>query len=456
MLDTIQVKAALSPKLECLFTPKRYKVLYGGRNAGRSWGCARALLILGMKQPIRVLCARELQKSLDESVHRLLEDQIMNDPPTGMALSQFYTVLKTEIKGANGTQFYFEGIKNNTNKIKSYEGVDYCWVEEANKVSRRSWGILIPTIRKKGSEIWLTFNPELAEDYTYRRFVTEADPANSYVIKMTYRDNPWFLTDTEGNEEMLRDAKYDPDHYLNVWEGNCVENLEGAVYANEMRRLRADGRITNVPYDPSVPVDCFWDLGRRDKTAIWCAQRVAMQWRVIDYLEGQFVGDIGYYIKELKALEYNYGTMYLPHDGKSKRQGMKYTIEEQIKGLGMDTQIVPKLGINDGINAARLLLRQCWIDEKNCEDGLKCLRHYRYRVVDGQVSRDPDHDSKEAGWASHGADAFRYMAVMSGTTKLPSSAAQRIVGKLREVMSGGGYLPEAESSPAANHLDWMG
>src|SRR5215469_3476512 len=164
------VSADFPDAFQCLFEPKRYKVFYGGRGGGRSWNFARPLLLIGTQRTTRNLCVRELQKSISESVHLTLADQIQN-----LGLESFYDVQAAKIIGKNGTTFSFEGIKNNVNKVKSYEGIDYCWVEEANKVSRGSWTVLIPTIRKEGSEIWISFNPELETDYTFARFVTAAD-----------------------------------------------------------------------------------------------------------------------------------------------------------------------------------------------------------------------------------------------------------------------------------------
>src|SRR5262249_44110905 len=151
-----------------LFRPKRYKVLYGGRYGMKSWGAARALLMLGTQKPLRILCARELQNSIKDSVHKLLSDQIEI-----LGLREFYDIQQTSIKGVNGTEFSFEGIRHNISKIRSYEGIDICWVEEAVLVSSTSWETLIPTIRKEGSEIWMTFNPELEQDETYKRFVKD-------------------------------------------------------------------------------------------------------------------------------------------------------------------------------------------------------------------------------------------------------------------------------------------
>ena len=414
-----QAAAEFPEKLQALFRPKRFKVLYGGRGAGRSWGIARALLIMGAQRPIRVLCAREFQNSITESVHKVLSDQIEN-----LGLAGFYEIQQTKIIGANGTTFSFEGVKNNTTRIKSYEGIDYCWVEEAVKVSRQSWGILIPTIRKNGSEIWMSFNPELDTDYTYKRFVVSRDEdavatgdgcwesARACVVKMTYRDNPFFPAELV--DEMEADKKRDHDYYLNVWEGHTLQMLDGVVYAKELRRVTEDGRVCAVPYDKTVPVNTYWDLGRADNTAIWFGQRVAMQWRALAYFEDRGE-DISYFIRELQRRPYVYGTCFLPHDAAAKRLGSKLTIEEQLKAAGYRTYVIPRQSITDGINAARLFMGNVWFDEEKCADGLNALRHYRYKVLEApavngrqQLGNEPLHD-----WASDGADAFRYMALAS-------------------------------------------
>ena len=421
------LEAAQFPeKLQCLFVPKRLKVLYGGRGAGRSWGVARALLILGSNRPIRVLCAREFQNSITDSVHKVLADQI-----EALGLSDFYDVQAARIVGKNGTSFAFEGIKNNASRIKSYEGIDYCWVEEAAKVSRASWGVLIPTIRKTGSEIWITFNPELETDYTYSRFVkNRAEGAvelgdgswvseNAFVTKMTWRDNPWFPDVLR--VEMEADKKRDYDHYLNVWEGHCLTMLEGVVYARELRRAQSEGRICVVPYSQEAPVDTFWDLGRRNWTSIWFAQRVGLQYRILAYYQANMTeidfddptGGMGHFIRELQRRPYIYGLHHLPHDAKAKRLGTGKSVEEQLKASvgAKSVTIVPKLSLMDGVNAVRTVFGSCWFDEEKCADGLNALRHYKYKVVEGQYSNEPLHDG--AGFVD-GADAFRYLAVDIG------------------------------------------
>lgn len=438
------IEAEFPEPLQCLFVPKRHKVLWGGRGAGRSWGVARALLLIGTSKVIRVLCVRELQNSISESVHKLLSDQI-----SSLGLDNFYDVQVGKIVGRNGTSFAFEGIKNNTSKIKSYEGIDYCWVEEGNKVSRASWEVLIPTIRTEGSEIWITFNPELESDYTYKRFVKEpsgefvANLANgletteSFVIKMTWKDNPWFPSVLRTELEDLK--KRDEDAYLNVWEGHCRQMLQGAVFAKELRRTLAEDRICKVPWDHETPVSAFWDLGHRDMTAIWFAQRVAMQWRILAYFEDS-QEDIHYYLRHCQSKEWIYDTMYLPHDAKAKRLGQKRTIEATVRAAGFKVQVVPKISAKvNAINAARIIFPNCWFDESECEEGLNRLRHYTYTVKDGQLSEEPLHDDN-----SNGADAFMTLAQAIKAPKRRGLVGERLADR-----------PKSKFIDEAPQLGWM-
>jgi phage terminase large subunit len=416
-----EAKAKFPDKLACLFDPARYKVLYGGRGGAKSWGVARALLILGASRRIRVLCAREIQKSMKDSVHKLLSDQIAS-----LGLAGHYQVLNDEIRGRNGTEFVFAGLRHNVDSIKSKEGIDYVWVEEAQTVSKTSWDKLVPTIRKDGSEIWITFNPELESDETYRRFVL-APPANANVVKVNWSDNPWFPDVLCAEKDALK-AK-DPDAYLTVWEGHCRQTLDGAIYANEIRAATAASRITKVEHVGGKPVHTYWDLGKSDLTAIWFAQVMGLgEFRLIDYYEN-CGKDVAHYVKVLQGKPYIYGDDWLPHDAFADRLGQDKTIAAQFRALGRNVREVPSIGIANGINAARTLFPNCWFDQERCADGLNGLRHYRYKVDPdtGQRSKEPFHD-----WASNPADAFRYFAV---ATKEPQKATER-----RRRAVGGGWM----------------
>jgi phage terminase large subunit len=202
-----------------LFKPKRYKSLWGGRGAAKSWTVAVVLLVEAARRPLRVLCARELQNSIRDSVHRLLSDRIAH---TGLP----FTVTQNEIRHANGSAFLFEGIKHNVTKIKSMEGIDVCWVEEAQGVSEDSWQVLIPTIRKAGSEIWLTWNTNDAKDPTYQRFVANPPP-DCWSLKVGWQDNIWL------SDELRREKDYlysiDPDAAAHVWGGDPRQVSEAQV-----------------------------------------------------------------------------------------------------------------------------------------------------------------------------------------------------------------------------------
>jgi phage terminase large subunit len=208
-----QFKIQLPNKLKFFLEKQaRYKVAYGGRGAGKSESIARCLLIMSLQKKISILCARELQNSIADSVHKLLSDLIAE-----LKLDGFFTITQTSIKNIYGSQFLFKGLKNNINEIKSLKGINYVWVEEAERVSENSWAVLIPTIREEDSEIWVIFNPESADSATYTRFVAKP-PSDSIVTKINWNDNPWFPDVLK--KEMEYDKKVNPEKYDWIWEGN--------------------------------------------------------------------------------------------------------------------------------------------------------------------------------------------------------------------------------------------
>lgn len=412
-------------KLQGLFRRSRYKILYGGRGAGRSWGVARWLILEAAQRHVSILCARELQKSIAESVHKLLASQI-----EAMGLSHFFDIQQSVIRGANGSEFNFEGIRQNVTKVKSYEGVDYCWVEEGQSTSENSWEVLIPTIRKPGSEIIVTFNPDLEDDATYKRFILHTPP-NCQLIFMTWRDNPWF-TETELPAERDELKARNIDLYQWVWEGLCRKNLEGAVYVDELREAEQQSRITKVPYDRSLPVDTFWDLGRSDHTSIWFVQRVGFEWRIIDFYQNR-LKHLDHYLGTLQARPYLIGTLWLPHDAKAKQLGSKMTIEEQARAKFSSVRIVPRVSIKDKVNAARTIFPNVYFDRERCSEGLHALRHYRFEIDPNtkQFSQKPLHDEN-----SDAASAFEYFGLAS---RMPSGAP-------RLKLPGLGWLRKSEES----------
>ena len=399
-------QAEFPAKLSILFDPARYKVLYGGRGGAKSWGIARALLIIGARKPTRILCAREFQTSIRDSVHKLLSDQII-----AMGLIDFYEITQNAIRGKNGTEFSFVGLKNNVSNIKSYEGCDIVWVEEAQTTSKLSWNVLIPTIRKEGSEIWISFNPELETDETYQRFIVNT-PENSIVQRINWSDNPWF-------PETLRlekDALFvrDREAYNTVWEGVCRQTVDGAIFAKEMMQAEFEQRITKVPYDPVKPVLAVFDIGWADATAVWFVQFIGMETRLIRYYETTQT-TISQILAKMQTFGYVYDTLYLPHDAQNKTLAANgRSIEEIVRAAGYNVRIIDRTPIADSINAARTIFPKCYFDRENTHEGLQCLRHYRYDVNPdtGNFSQKPLHDNY-----SHGADAFRYIGLMINEPK---------------------------------------
>lgn len=394
-----EVTAQFPVKLEFLFRPMRYKVAHGGRGSGKSWGFARALLILGAQSQTRVICAREVQKSIKESVHRLLSDQIQ-----ALGLGGFYEVLETEIRGRNGTTFSFSGLASHTvESIKSFEGCDLCWVEEAQSVSKRSWDILTPTIRKADSEIWVSFNPELDTDETYKRFVVNK-PDNCIAVEMNYGDNPWFSDVLE--QERLNCQKHAPEDYDTIWLGRCRSAVVGAIYAKEMEQAQREGRIAHVPHDPKLRTHVVFDLGWNDSMVVSFVQRLHSSVRVIDVIKDSH-RTLDSYAAEIKARSYRLGTVFLPHDGYHKDYKTGKSAEEILRRFGFKVRQVPNTSIEAGIKAARQTLAQSVFDKTKAAPMVDALKRYR-RAINSTTQEPgaPLHDD-----ASHGADNYRYIAL---------------------------------------------
>ena len=415
-----QTIAKFPDKLDFLFEPHRYKVAYGGRGSGKSWSMARALLIKAANEPTRVLCAREIQKSIKQSVHTLLNDQIQ-----ALGLGAFYEVLESEIRGLNGSSFSFAGLATNTvESIKSFEGCDIVWVEEAQTVSKKSWDILIPTIRKPNSEIWVSFNPNIDTDDTYQRFVIDP-PDSAKVVKVNYTDNPWFPEVLE--LERLHSEKTNPD-YNNIWEGDCKAAVDGAIYANEIREAQEGNRITTVPYDPMMKVHVVMDLGWNDSMSVILCQKGISDLRIIGYIEDDH-RTLDSYSAQLKNLSYNWGTMFLPHDGQSKDFKHGISAEEIMKKLGWDIRIVPKADIESGIKLARMNFHRIYFD-KSAQRLVECLKNYR-RSINSATNEPgaPLHDEY-----SHGADAFRYLCTSIESMKNESWSKEKIQYNTRGIV----------------------
>lgn len=421
------MRAQFPAKLKPLFTPGRYKVLHGGRGSGKSWGVARALLILARQRKLRVLCTREIQKSIKDSVHALLSDQI-----EALGFGPEFQILETEIRCLRtGSVFLFAGLAQHTvESIKSFEGCDFVWVEEAQTVSGKSWDVLIPTIRKPESEIWVTFNPQLDSDETYLRFVTNPPP-NTVVLEMNYSDNPWFPEVLE-IERQHAQKTMKPEKYRHIWEGKCMPAVEGAIYFDEVAAAEEEGRITRVTPDKLLKTHAIFDLGWNDAMTVIMVQRSASELRIVDYIEDSHK-KLSDYSDMLKAKPYNWGKVWLPHDGFSRDYKTGKSAEEMLKALGWQVAATPNMDIEGGIKAAREVFERVWFDAEKTKRLVECLKRYRRNmgVKTGEAGA-PLHDE-----FSHGADAFRYMALCADQLKNTDAKTRK---RLEPASGAGGWM----------------
>ena len=252
---------AFAPKFQALFKPYRYKSFRGGRGSGKSMSIARALIIKAYQEQLRILCCREVQNTIRDSVHKLLSDQIDE-----LGLNGFFQITQNTIRGINGTEFIFKGLRADPQGIKSTEGIDVAWVEEAQTVSEDSWSILIPTIRKEGSEIWLTWNPLEENSPTYQRFI-ENPPPDCISVEVNYYDNPYFPNVLRQEMEWLKQKDFAA--YEHVWLGKPLTITDAVIFKGhytveafpddlwqkaERLHFGADFGFAN---DPSTLVRCF-------------------------------------------------------------------------------------------------------------------------------------------------------------------------------------------------------
>ncbi len=395
-----------------LWTPARLKVYHGGRGGGKSETVGRYLLVDGMREPQNIVCGREFQKSIKESVHSMLAYLIED-----MLIRREYDILDTELRGKNGTRFSFVGLHHNISNIKSMHNIKKFWGEEAQTFSAQSLKVLFPTIRAEDSELIFTMNPELEEDPSYQMLIANPPP-DSIVRQVNYYDNPYFPEVLRKEMEHLKATNF--TEYLHVWEGKPRAAVEGAVFAEEVRRASEQGRIREVRYDKNKPVDVFFDLGRGDMTAIWFEQQIGYEYRFLRYYQNNRQ-HFSHYIKYLKELPYAYGTIYLPHDAEHEQLAAEKSIEVQAKEAFSSVQVVPRVKHkSSSIDAARGVFDNCFFDKELCADGLTTLRRYAFKVDPdtGKTSREPEHDTP---W-SHGADAFQCFA-MAVSQEYPSGDA---------------------------------
>ena len=360
----------------------RYKVAYGGRGSGKSWNIVRMLVLKAASNKTRILCCREIQNSIKESAHKLISNQIDE-----LGLSAIFSITENSIKCANGSEFIFAGLYRNVDKIKSMEGINICWIEEAQNVSRESWDLIAPTIRAENSEIWVSFNPKLKSDETYQKFIVNPPP-NALVLRVNYQDNPFF-TDAM-REEMEYKKRVDFDEYLHIWEGQPKISSKAQVFfgkweIKELGDLNGASCYFGVDWgfasDPTALIKCYI-LGR----SLYIADERYAKGIEIDELDNFFGSMSGAKTAHIIADSARPETIsYL------NRQG--YSISAAKKGKG---------SIEDGIAFIRSFER-IYIHPK-CVNTIIEFSLYSYKVdkYSGEITAQIIDDN------NHAIDALRY------------------------------------------------
>ena len=407
--------------------PWRHIGFYGGRSSGKSTTVALLLLVKAMEKPLRILCCREIQNSIADSVHKLMADLISENKFGG------WTVTENAIKHSNGSEIIFKGVHNNAQSIKSTEGIDICFVEEAQSISQESIDILIPTVRKAGSYFVWCWNPLTENDPVWTTIARNPDE-RTYVRKVNSSDIEQLLSPEiiHEREKMRRD---NPDMFAHVWLGQPLTSKTGSVFGNQLARAEMEGRIGRVPYDASAGTYAVFDLGISDSTAIWWFQMIGREIHLIDYYENSGE-ELGHYISMLHNKGYNYTTIYLPHDAKQRELQTGKTRVEFFEDNGFhNIEVLRPTNFNLGDDDINLIARpafsRVWIDREKCQRGLECLRayHYEYDEKNKLLKSRPEHD-----WSSHASSAFIY-AMMAATEA--SEEAQTINLKFKT------YTPKA-------------
>ncbi len=419
-MTTLRVEV---PKVfEPLLAPSRYKAAHGGRGSGKSHFFAERLVLTSIKnQGYRAACIREVQRTLQQSVKRLIEDKI-----EAFGLGAAFEIQESQIRTPGDGLIIFQGMQNHTaDSIKSLEGFDLAYVEEAQSLSQRSMDLLRPTIRKEGSELWFAWNPRLDTDAVDMFFRGGKPPDNAVVVEANWSDNPFFPEVLR--EEMEYDYQRDPEKADHIWNGGYEVITEGSYFARLLSQSEKAGRIGNFPYDPALPVITAWDIGVDDHTAVWFLQENGRQVRAIGYYETSGDGAEQIIIdampevlvdrvkrsRGLAALERKpyrrFSKHHLPHDVKVREWGAGAKSRQQtLRELGVNPIFV---GVaqkpEERINAVRSLLPSLYFNKETTGLGRKRLRNYRRRWSESlQTFQGPLHDDN-----SHGADALGEFAV---------------------------------------------
>jgi len=361
---------------------------------------------------MRAVCIREVQKDLAQSSKLLIESKLLK---YGIGEADGFKVFRDLIETPGDGLIIFKGMNDYTaDSIKSLEGFKRAWWEEAQTATGASLGLLTPTLRESGSELWFSWNPKRKTDPTDVMLRGPERPTGAIVVKSNWRDNPW-LTD-ELKQERLDCLRMKPDQYEHIWEGDYVSIVDGAYFAKNLTQAKAEGRIGRVPADPLMTYRAFVDIGgtgaKADAFAMWVAQFIGREIRVLNYYEAQGQ-PLSVHMQWLRSKGYvpENTSIWLPHDGATNDRVNDVSFESAIGKAGYSVTVVPNQGKGAAgarIDEARRLFGAMWFNEETTESGRAALGWYHEKRDDVRgIGLGPEHD-----WASHGADAFGLMCVV--------------------------------------------
>jgi phage terminase large subunit len=390
-----------------------YRGAYGGRGSAKTRSFAKMTAVWGARlaqanMPGVIVCGREFMNSLDDSSLAEVKAAILSEP----WLADQYEVGEKYVRTKDGKIDYaFIGLRHNLDSIKSKAMIRLLWVDEAEPVSDTAWNKADNTVREEAAEVWITWNPERKNSATHKRFRLDP-PAESKIVELNWRDNPWFPVTLD--KKRLADKAKRPEQYAHIWEGDFVTVVEGAYYAAALTEAKTAGRIGNVSRDPLMTVRAFWDIGgtgaKADSCAIWVAQFVGREIRVLDYYEAQGQ-PLATHVSWLRDRGWGKALCVLPHDGASNDKVFDVSYESALREAQFEVNVVPNQGAGAAkmrIESARRLFPSIWFNGATTETGRDALGWYHEKRSDDDrnIGLGPDHD-----WSSHGADAFGLMCV---------------------------------------------
>lgn len=411
-MSTLRLR--LPPKLVPVFTGEAdYRGAWGGRGSAKTRTFAKMAAVHGVRcaeagDDGLIVCGREFMNSLSESSLAEVKAAIASEP----WLVSKYDVGETYVRTKDrAIEFNFVGLRQNLDSIKSKSRIRLLWVDEAEPVSDTAWSTAIPTVREDGSEVWVTWNPKRKTSATHKRFRLNP-PGRSKFVEMNWRDNPWFTAKLERNRQ--EDMKNRPDQYQHIWEGDFVTIVEGAYYAKSLSDAKSEGRIGFFAKDPLMTARAIWDIGgtgaKADACAIWIAQFIGGEIRVLDYYEA--VGQpLAAHVQWLRDRGWGKALCILPHDGETNDRVHDVSYRSALQDAGFDVEVIPNQGKGAAamrIEAARRLFPRIRFNEATTEPGRDALGWYHEKKDDTRnIGLGPNHD-----WSSHGADAFGLMCVV--------------------------------------------